>query len=69
MTAKHEPARHIFHGGCVGCLRQDRVGVDRCIECQCFKTNWNLPNLSECPPTETDYLRMEIEAKALKDEG
>ena len=36
----------IFHGGCVPCSSQEEQGVDRCVGCQFFDANWNLPDLS-----------------------
>lgn len=35
----------LFHGGCNGCVSQDKEGVAYCTGCQFFNINWRLPNL------------------------
>jgi len=52
-----------FHGGCEGCSRQKELGVDRCVECQFFDANWDLPNLNNSLPSKADLKREEIKKR------
>lgn len=40
------PSNVVFHGGCLGCVSQERYGINRCKGCQYFRANWGLPDLS-----------------------
>jgi hypothetical protein len=35
-----------FHGGCDGCRVQIKKGIDNCVNCQYFDSDWTLPNLN-----------------------
>jgi len=35
----------IFHGGCIGCLSPEEMGIGNCIGCKYFTADWKLPNL------------------------
>lgn len=37
----------IFHGGCVGCISQNRHGIEYCRGCQYYSCDWESPDLSE----------------------
>ena len=56
----------IFHGGCHGCLRQDRIGVDSCYDCKYFEAEWNKPDLSERPEDEVDRARKQVKSSRLR---
>ena len=36
----------IQHGGCLGCIQQEKNNLDFCDGCQYRKANWSLPDLS-----------------------
>lgn len=50
----------IFHGGCLGCDSQHLYGKKRCVGCQYFECNWDLPNLS------TEHLRINAEMARIR---
>lgn len=35
----------IYHGGCLGCTRQDNFGKKFCKMCRYHDPDWNKPNL------------------------
>lgn len=37
----------IFHKGCIGCNSQEKYGIGRCLGCQHFDNNNNLPDLNQ----------------------
>jgi hypothetical protein len=53
----------IFHGGCLSCKSQQLKGIDRCVGCQYFDANWNLPDLSITDASEADLKRIELKVK------
>lgn len=55
-------AETIFHGGCIGCLTQAKIGVLGCKKCQYFEANWELPDLSTRNKTEADKIKESIDA-------
>jgi len=57
---------YVFHGGCHGCTQQERNGVEFCVGCQFFDTDWGLPNLNNRPPSREDIKRAELKRAALK---
>ena len=54
---------HVFHGGCFECTRQEKDGVDFCVKCMYFDADWELPNLNNKLPTETDLLKKELKRR------
>ena len=60
-----------FHGGCRGCTMQEDHGVTKCVGCQYFKADWNLPYLNtgkseEKERAETRLLAIELTEKGAK---
>jgi len=37
----------IFHGGCHGCIMQEKEGLGYCVGCQFFDGEWSKPNLND----------------------
>jgi hypothetical protein len=56
-------AKIIFHGGCLGCLTQNKKGIDFCRKCKYFDADWSLPDLSERVPTSAELERIRIKRK------
>jgi hypothetical protein len=52
----------IFHGGCIGCTRQQTKPIEYCMDCQYFAADWTLPSLSNEPPTEAELIRAYLQA-------
>lgn len=55
-----------FHGGCDGCTQQMINAVEFCMSCQYFDGDWDLPNLSNKPPTPAELKRAELKEKVRK---
>ncbi len=55
--------KYLFHGGCHGCTQQESKGIDFCIGCQYFDADWNLPDLNNREPTETENMRTFLKLK------
>jgi hypothetical protein len=53
----------LFHGGCSGCTQQDTHSTEFCMGCQYFAADWDLPSLSNCPPTEGEIERKRLQEK------
>lgn len=63
LENKETEKLHLFHGGCHGCTQQKEHGPEFCVKCQYFDANWELPNLNNRPPTETELLKKRIKEK------
>jgi hypothetical protein len=48
-------AKIIFHGGCLGCLTQNKKGIDFCRKCKYFDADWR--------PTSAELERIRIKRK------
>ena len=56
----------IFHGGCLGCTRQQTHDIKFCIECKYFDCDDTLPNLSNEPPSKADTVREALKFEIVK---
>lgn len=45
VIVRGEVSHVIFHGGCLGCVSQQRHGIDRCRGCKYFRFDWDKPEL------------------------
>lgn len=57
-----------FHGGCVGCTRQEiePQKVLFCVNCQYFDADRNLPDLNNRPLTQAEIVRAAIKKRLRK---
>jgi hypothetical protein len=53
----------MFHGACAGCTQQNIHDTEFCMGCQNFACKWDLPNLSNRPPSEADIERKRLQEK------
>ena len=59
MKENNRVPKELFHGGCHGCIAQEKYGVTRCVKCCFFDADWNLPDLSENPARDARNARKE----------
>ena len=54
---------YVFHAGCNGCTQQVEKGVDHCVKCCYFDSDWHLLNLNNRPLDRVEIKRNELKAK------
>ena len=56
----NKEASIIFHGSCLGCLKQVEHGLIYCRGCQYYDAIWTLPDLSTKKESKKDKLKNKL---------